>query len=61
MTPESHEPERATGRRLYTALACYGAIALLAGYTLDGNFRKFVWTFLGALVLLTYFHARRKP
>jgi len=35
--------------RLYTALACYGLIALLAEWTLDGNARLLVWAFLAYL------------
>jgi hypothetical protein len=61
MTPDTHGPEHTTGPRFYAALGCYAAIALLAGFTLDGNFRKLVWIILGALVLKTYLLTRRKP
>ncbi|HYL78813.1 MAG TPA: hypothetical protein VEU96_31780 [Bryobacteraceae bacterium] len=55
------ETQHTTGPRFFTALACYAAIALLAGFTLDGNFRTFVWIFLGGLMLRTYLLTRRKP
>lgn len=55
------EIEHSTGRRFYAAVACYAGIALLAGFTLDGNFRLFVWIFLGGLMLRTYFLTQRKP
>lgn len=55
------ETQHTTGPRFFTALACYGAIALLAGFTLDGNFRTFIWIFLGGLMLRTYLLTRRKP
>jgi len=42
-------------------MACYAAIALLAWFTLDGNFRLIVWIILGALALKTYLFALRKP
>ena len=57
--PQSEPKSRA--RKLYTALACYGAIALLAGLTLDGNFRLFVWVFLGVLAVRTYLHNLKNP
>jgi len=55
--PDGHK----VGPRFFTALACYVAIALLAGFTLDGNFRTFVWIFLGFLVFRTYLLTQRKP
>ena len=42
-------------------MGCYAAIALLAGLTLDGNFRLVVWIILGALALKTYLLTLRKP
>jgi len=42
-------------------MACYAAIALLAGLTLDGNFRLVVWVILAALALKTYLFTLRKP
>ncbi len=53
------EPRR--GRKFYVAMACYAGIALLAGLTLDGNFRLVVWVFLGYLAFRTYLHTLRKP
>jgi hypothetical protein len=58
------EPKSEPGnsrRKLYTALACYGVIAVLAGITLDGKFRLVVWVFLAYLAARTYLHALRKP
>jgi len=55
--PDGHK----VGPRFFTALACYVVIALLAGFTLDGNFRTFVWIFLGFLVFRTYLLTQRKP
>jgi hypothetical protein len=42
-------------------LACYAGIALLAGVTLDGNFRLVVWILLGALTVKTYIATLQKP
>jgi hypothetical protein len=42
-------------------MACYAAIALLAGLTLDGNFRLIVLIILAALALKTYLFTLRKP
>jgi hypothetical protein len=61
MTPKDRAAEHGTGPRFYAALACYAAIALLAGFTLDGNFRTLVWIFLGLLVVRTYLLTQRKP
>jgi hypothetical protein len=55
----SDQPSR--GRRFYVALACYAAIALLAGFTLEGNFRLVVWILLGYLAFRTYLLTVRKP
>ena len=46
--------------KVYAAMACYGAIALLAGLTLDGKARLVVWIFLGGLAIKTYLHTLRK-
>ncbi len=63
MAPDDQpEPQAGkTGPRFYTALACYSAIALLAGFTLDGKFRLVVWIFLAGLAARTYLHTLRKP
>ncbi|MGA2880471.1 MAG: hypothetical protein ABSG13_16105 [Bryobacteraceae bacterium] len=52
-------PQR--GRKFYIALACYGAIALLATVTLDGKFLWVVWIFLGGLALKTYIATLKQP
>jgi len=59
--PVEQSEREPIGRKFYTAMAAYGALALLAGLTLDGNFRLFVWVFLAALALKTYLSAIRKP
>ncbi|HEV8042939.1 MAG TPA: hypothetical protein VGP62_28935 [Bryobacteraceae bacterium] len=63
MSPDDQpEPDGAkTGPKFYTALACYGAIALAAAVTLDGTFRLVVWIFLAGLAAKTYLHTLRKP
>ena len=48
-------------RKFYVALACYAALALLAGLTLDGNFRLVVWILLGGLAVKTYIAKLREP
>jgi hypothetical protein len=55
------DPEPNQGRRFYLALACYGAIALLATLTLDGKFLWVVWIFLGGLALKTYIATLKQP
>ncbi len=40
-------------KRLSFALGCYGVLALLALFTLDGLFRTAVWIFLGGLTVKT--------
>lgn len=40
-------------KRFYLAMAAYGVLALMAGFTLDGKFRLGVWIFLGGLALKT--------
>jgi hypothetical protein len=59
-TPDSPPPTDPK-RKFYVALACYAAIALLAGLTLDGKFRLVVWIFLGYLAFRTYLHRLQKP
>ncbi|HTW64640.1 MAG TPA: hypothetical protein VME17_08490 [Bryobacteraceae bacterium] len=60
MSPDL-EPGPARGRKFYLALACYGAIAVLAGLTLDGKFLWVVWIFLGGLAFKTYLATLQKP
>lgn len=43
-----------THKRLLGALACFGFLAGLAGWTLDGRLRLVVWIFLGGLALKSY-------
>jgi hypothetical protein len=40
-------------QRLYSAMGCYGVLALLAAFTLDGKIRLAVWIFLAGLALRT--------
>ena len=40
--------------RFVTALACYGVLALLAAFTLDGVFRIAVWILLAGLAVKTW-------
>ncbi|HTB19838.1 MAG TPA: hypothetical protein VK708_17070 [Bryobacteraceae bacterium] len=42
-------------------MSAYAAIALLAGVTLDGNFRLVVWILLGGLALKTYIATLKQP
>ena len=39
--------------RFYRAMAAYAAIAVLAGFTLDGKFRLAVWILLGGFAFKT--------
>jgi hypothetical protein len=55
------DPAPQKGRRFYTALACYGAIAVLAALTLDGKFRLVVWIFMAGLALKTYIATLKQP
>jgi hypothetical protein len=41
-------------KRLAFAFGCYGVLALLAAFTLDGLFRTVVWIFLAGLALKTW-------
>jgi len=40
--------------RFITAMACYGVLALLAAFTLEGVFRTCVWIFLAGLAVKTW-------
>jgi hypothetical protein len=40
--------------RFLYAMGTYAALALLATFTLDGNFRLAVWIFLAGLAVKTY-------
>ena len=42
-------------------MLCYAVIALLAAFTLDGNFRLVVWIILAGLAIRTYLATLRKP
>lgn len=57
--PEPEGPRR--GRKFYLALACYGGIALLAEFTLDGKFRLVVWIFMAWLAFRTYLETFKRP
>ncbi len=35
-------------------MATYAVLAILAGFTLDGDFRLVVWIFLGGIALKTW-------
>ncbi|HEX4593721.1 MAG TPA: hypothetical protein VH157_05585 [Bryobacteraceae bacterium] len=64
MTPtndEDESPSSGKGPSLLAAMICYVAIALLATFTLDGNFRLVVWIFLAGLAVRTYLATLRKP
>jgi hypothetical protein len=54
-------PSNGKGPSLLAAMACYAVIALLAAFTLDGNFRLVVWIFLAGLAVRTYLATLRKP
>jgi hypothetical protein len=43
-------------KRFLWAMAAYGALALMAAFTLDGKFRIAVWIFLGGLAAKTLIH-----
>jgi hypothetical protein len=46
--------------RFLAALACYGVLALLAGFTLDATPRAVVWLILGGLAVKTWIDVVRK-
>jgi hypothetical protein len=54
-------PSKGKGPSFLTAMVCYAAIALLAGFTLDGKPRLVVWIFLAGLAVRTYLATLRKP
>jgi hypothetical protein len=39
--------------RFIAAMCCYGILALLAGFTLEGRIRLAVWIFLGGIAIKT--------
>ena len=45
--------------RLYYAFAAYTAIAVLAGFTLRGEFRIAVWILLGGLAVRTWIAGKK--
>ena len=63
MTPteDNEPPSNRKGPSLLAAMASYAAIAVLAAFTLDGNFRLVVWIFLAGLAVRTYLATLRKP
>jgi hypothetical protein len=64
LTPTNDDDEsqrNGKGPSLLAAMVSYAAIALLAAFTLDGNFRLVVWIFLAGLALRTYLATLRKP
>jgi hypothetical protein len=64
LTPTDDEDEsqhNKKGPSLLAAMLSYAAIALLATFTLDGNFRLVVWIFLAGLAVRTYLATLRKP
>jgi len=44
----------AVNARLIAAMAAYAALAVLAGFTLDGKLRLFIWILMAALAIKTY-------
>jgi len=40
--------------RFLAAMVAYAALAVLAGFTLDGKLRLFIWILMGALAVKTY-------
>jgi hypothetical protein len=60
-TDDNELPSHRKGPSLLAAMACYAAIAVLAAFTLDGNFRLVVWIFLAGLAVRTYLATLRKP
>jgi hypothetical protein len=64
LTPTDDEDESQLNKKgpsLLAAMLSYAAIALLATFTLDGNFRLVVWIFLAGLAVRTYLATLRKP
>jgi hypothetical protein len=58
---EDESPLNKKGPSLVAAMLSYAVIALLATFTLDGNFRLVVWIFLAGLAVRTYLATLRKP
>ena len=46
-------------KRLYQALACYGAIALFAAFRLTGPFRLAIWVLMAGFAVKTWIHYKR--
>jgi len=44
----------AVNARLIAAMTAYAALAVLAGFTLDGKLRLFIWILMAALAIKTY-------
>ena len=40
--------------KLYAAMGAYAVLAILAGFTLDGKLRTFIWILLGVLAIKSY-------
>jgi hypothetical protein len=55
------DPHPTRGRKFYIAMACYGAIAALAWFTLDGKFLWVVWIFLVWFAIRTYISTLHRP
>jgi hypothetical protein len=53
------DPHPTRGRKFYIAMACYVALAVLAGATLDGKFLWVVWIFLAWFAIRTYMSTLR--
>ena len=47
-------------KRFVGALCSYAVLGILAGVTLEGKLRAFIWIFLGALCVKTYTAYRRQ-
>jgi hypothetical protein len=58
---ETEDEPPQSGPNLTAAMACYGGIAVLAWFTLDGKFLGVVWIFLGGLAVKTYLAKLQKP
>ena len=46
---------------MLAGLACYVVLAVIAFYTLDGEFRNAVWILLTGLSLRTYIGSLKRP
>jgi len=47
-------------RRFAAAMSAYALLAVLAGVTLEGDFRLGVWIFLGGIAVKTWIAVLRK-